>query len=465
MQNSKLIEVLKTLNTRESRQFRLFLASPYFNKNEAIIRLLEYLFMNLQNDSQLSRENVMKSMSTNELKIDDIQLNYLNSSLLSLVETFLGLEAHQKDENAAEFTILKALSTRGLDKNYRFRMDAQRRKLIASPLQDASSFFTRYQLEDLERSHFDRQGLRRLHESVQNAADNLDIFYLTEKLKYTCAIINSQQVAASTFGLNYVEEVRKMVANNPIPKEATGMSIYFHILNMNTNVDASEDFEVLKRLLNENKDRFPTEELAEMYQYALNFCIGQIRKTREKYVAEALDLYETGVETGILLKQGKLSPWHFKNIIKLALRQERYDWTEQFIHEKTKLLEDNFKTDALHYNLAELYFYTHRYDLALTHLNNVEFTDVHYNLGAKIMLGKIYFETDADIALDSLLKSFKIYLRRNKIISENVRQAYLNFISLLVEIVKLNKKQVESLREKIENTEPLTEKAWLLKVL
>ena len=464
MEKSKLLDLLRSFTPREWKSFAAYLASPYFNRSEDLLRLGDWWAAQAPGFPKTDRDAVWQALFPGTPR-DDRRLNHLASQLLVLDEQFVGQEQFRQDGPGRAFHVLEGLSVRGLHKHYRFNAELLAHEMQASPLRDARHFYRLYRFHDLERAHFDRQGLRRLHESAQTAADSLDHFYLTEKLKYTCAMLNSQAVVTTPFDLHWLAEIRQAFENKPFPVEAPGIEVYFRILRLLTRDRADEDFQQLKQLLGQNAARFEAPEMATLYEYALNYCIRQIRKVREEYVEEALDLYQKGVDSGILLRGGKLSPWHFKNIIKLSLRLQRFDWTERFIREKNALLDDDFKTDALHYNLAELFFYTGRYDEALVHLNKVEFTDVHYNLGAKEMLAKIYHETDAADALESLLHAFKVYLRRNKIISEDVRRSYLNFIQLLRQIIQSTPDRFAALREKVEQTSLLTAKNWLLQQL
>ena len=462
MDNSKLIALLRTFSNREWKSFLVFLRSPYFNRNAEVPRLAEWLAGRSASGLMLSRAEVWANLYPTAA-LDDKQLNHLMSFLLKLAEQFVAQERWQQDAVLPEWYALKSLSERGLEKNYRFLFDKAKQGLQAGNLRDARYFYLHYLLEDLDREHFDRQGLRRIDDNTQRAADHLDYFYFAEKLKYACSMVNGQQVTTTPFALHFVEEVVRFVANNALPFEAEGIGVYARVLRLLTQETAHDDFEALKTLLETHAQRFAPEEMAVLYQYAINYCIRHIRRLDERFVGEALDLYEKGVESGIFLIQGKLSPWHFKNIINLALRQGRYAWTEQFIIEKNPLLEEGFKKDALHYNLAELYFHTRRLDEALQQLNQVEFSDIYYNLGAKVMLAKIYQETQAYDALDSLLHAFKVYLRRSRVISDDVRQSHLNFIALLAELQKTIRSKLPLLQEKIGQTTLLIEKTWLLK--
>ncbi|MFT4665437.1 MAG: hypothetical protein ACI8YQ_002556 [Polaribacter sp.] len=66
-------------------------------------------------------------------------------------------------------------------------------------------------------------------------------------------------------------------------------------------------------------------------------------------------------------------------------------------------------------------------------LTKVEYDDLFLNLGSKLILLKIYFETKEWDALDSLLSSFKIFLYR-KTVMEYHKDNYQNITDLTREL-------------------------------
>lgn len=242
----------------------------------------------------------------------------------------------------------------------------------------------------------------------------------------------------------------------------TIIEIYFTILMSAMEEGEEQHFSKLKQLLANQPDNIPSGELADMYRFAINYCARKIRKGQSKYVEEALDLYVTGIDSRLFLEENYLSPWTFTNVVKLALRLKRYEWIAAFIPKYAQLLPPNFRENALHYNYAELYYYTQDFDQALEHLNQVAYADLNYHLGARVMLAKIYYETAEENALLSLLAAFSVFLKRNKNISSNIKHTYLNFCDLLFQLLRRNPKKMENLKAKIEKTSLLTDRDWLL---
>ena len=91
-----------------------------------------------------------------------------------------------------------------------------------------------------------------------------------------------------------------------------------------------------------------------------------------------------------------------------------------------------------------------------------------FNLIAKTMLLKIYFETDEYDAFESLLESMRTYLQRKEALDPTRKSAYKNMISLMKKLLSLNiftKAQKEAFRTLVQETNPLAEREWLMKQL
>lgn len=460
MQNSKLIRLLRTFSAREWKSFLDFAKSPYFNRNGEVTGLCEWLAAAAPGFDNADRRAAYAAIFPGQA-YDETRLNHLMSFALKLGERFLAFEKLEDDGFTVDYHTLQSLAERGLEKEYRFLFEKKHTVLWKEKRRDARFYLENYWLENLEANRLSRSTVRKFNEHVQRTADHLDAFYLAEKLRCTCYMLTSQYVIATPYNLQLVQEISRFVENLPVLPEAPAIQAYFRIFQLMTKEDSQPDFEALKALLAGHEASFGAEEMAELYQYAINYCNLQIMKAKEYFVGEALELYIQGVESGILLQNGFLSPWHFKNMIKLGLRLKKYDWTEHFILNNNRFLENEYRQDALYYNLAELYYHTHRYDEAMVHLNKMEFTDLHYNLGAKVILAKIYFETEAYDALESLLHAFRTYLHRNKLISEDLRRAYLNFIVLLTQVIGTTAEKRLLLQEKAAKMQLLAEKNWL----
>jgi hypothetical protein len=464
VQKSKLIELLSSLDNREFRSLQQLVASAYYNRNPEVIRLLEWLNSIRPDFSGLERNAAMNAVFPGE-PADDARLNHTMSFLLKLAEEWITQEQFGKEPKLFKHWMLRGLNERGLDKHYEFHLEKARRAMAAELRPGSRHFYQKFALEIYEAERFVQRSPRQFNESVQTATDNLDAFYLIEKLRRTCYMYASQAVVATPYQLQLVEEICRFVGNHLADLPSPAIEAYYRIFQLLSKPQADADFDALKRLLGESSDRISLEDQADIYQYAINFCNIQIMHGRETYEEEAFQLYLTTLESGILLVSGKLSPWHFKNMINLALRLHRFEWAEAFIASNTGLLSQEFQQDALHFNLALVYYTTGRLDEAMNHLQMVEFTDVHYSISAKAMLCQIFYQKDQYDALDSALHAFETYLRRNKLLAENTRAGYLNFTSALKKLLRTPASKWPQLRTELGQIRILPAREWLMKIM
>ena len=235
-----------------------------------------------------------------------------------------------------------------------------------------------------------------------------------------------------------------------------------------TESEDESHFESLKQMLEKHSNKFSAKEARDMYAYAQNYCIKKINSGHSKYLNEIFYLYKELLAKEIILEDGLISPWHFKNIVTTALRLEEFDWVENFIQQYQDNLSKESKENAVNYNIAALHFFRKEYSKALKLLQKVDFTDVYYHLDSKSMLLKTYFELEEHDGLYSLFDTFKIYLRRNKLISDYQKTVYLNLVKYTKKLVKLKTgfptiKKITELKDQIKETKQIADLNWLNK--
>ena len=203
-----------------------------------------------------------------------------------------------------------------------------------------------------------------------------------------------------------------------------------------------------------------------MYRFPQNFCAYHINLGKVKYYHELFDIYQTLIEKQIIFQSGgELDPAIYKNIITIGCLVKAFDWVEQFIQDHTGKLPKVSQDNDLNYNLAKVYFFTGQYEKVIEQLREVEYKNLDYSLGGKLMLLKTYYELDEFRALDSLMDSFRIYLHRNKIISRDVKQQYMNvlrFVKKLASIAPYDKEVIQKIKTQINNCKALADKKWIL---
>ena len=462
MKNSKLTSLLTSFSEAEMDRFVKFAHADYHNSNKEILQLLLYLrkqYPDFEAD-QMEKEVLFNAVFP-DVAYDKKQLSYQMNYLLNLAARFLSVEELDKKEDLRDCLVLSAYVKRNLDKHYNHQYKNLQKALNTESLEDSDAFYYRYLMRDIAVDHFGRREIRKYDENLQVAGNALDDFYFMHKLKYSCEMLNRQAILSDQYAIPFLEEVENYLSKqeNLEPLIGIYLQIYFSLLHP----EEEQHFKYLKELIDEHSQSIKKEELRAIFLYTINICARKIRQGKSDYMNIALDLYEEGIKNKSLYDNNYLSHWTYNNVLKLALRLQRFEWFESFIYTYNKALKPEFQADALQYNLAEYYYQKKDLEQALIHLNKVNFKDINYLLGSRILLIKAFYESDAMDASLSALASFKIYLRRNKQIAGSIKKSCLNFCDLFYKITKIHQPNKDELKQKIASTQPLTERAWLLK--
>lgn len=465
MKNSKLVQALAQLKAEEVPRFRQFVASPYYNQREELIPFLEYMLAFWPGFSQkgFDKKAAFESVYPEE-PYRDKTLRYLMSWLNQLLEQFW-LRERQAAEKAREYcTLMEIASERGLEKTYR-QYDRKLRQLLEGrQSRDVAFFRAQLKAAEARERHFQRLRQRRYDLALQEASDFLDRYYYLERLKYACAMLDRQAILQADYHLHLSPDWLEHLRSREFFQEPL-IELYYLIFITLQQEEDEQRFRHLRSRLDAISGKVSRERLREIYHVTINYCARKIRQGKEAYVNEALRLYTDGISRSILFDKGELSPWAFTNVVKLALRLKRYQWIEKFIEEYGPQLPAAFRENALHYNRAELYYYTQRFDEAQRHLNEVAYSDLNYYLGARTMLAKIYYEKGEEEALLSLLAAFTIFLKRNRELSSQIKQTFLRFCELLYQLVRSSPRKLAGLEEAIESAPFLSDRNWLLEAL
>lgn len=468
MHTSKLIALLRQFSAKQQREFRDFLDSPFFNKNEDLIRLFERImrfgprFVN----KRLSKEALWEFLYPGET-FSSKQLSYLSSDLQSLAEQYLSVAGFLQEPVRPAIHALDTLSEWELGKHFQAVMRQAEKKRELLPYRDSSYYFDRFQMASAANLFFDKGKKRRYDQNLQEAVNNLDQYYLILKLKYSCEILNRRNVVAAEYELSFLPEILQVLAENPYP-DTPAIDLYHTILLSLMEPENPAHFRRLRSRLLQKADLFPLLELRDMYAYAQNYCARKINTGQMGYLPELFDLYKFGLQQRIFFTEKHLSHSTYKNIMAVALRLGEFPWALEFAESYRDQLAAEFRETAYAYNRANYHFVRGEFRKALRLLQQVEFNDVYYSLDTRAMMLKIYYELNEPEALDSLTISFEAYLKRNKLVSETMRRTYRNlnrFVKKLERLLPGDQKRIQALKSEIAESRAVADKTWLTEKL
>ncbi len=463
MQQSKLIEVLRKLNSKQLSRFEDFLLSPYFNKNEENLLFFKYLrkFAPAFEHKRLEKKEVILHFYK-QISFDEKSLAYLMNRLLRLLEEFLSIEEMKSNDIAFELNLMKQYYFLGLPRHEKSIESRIEKKLNSSSQRNARFYQQQFLLRYLQYEHSD-PNQRAYDPKLQDAANALDIYFVTEKLRYACQMKNLSNMLNFNYKVDFAEEVANWIELGEFEDNPT-LQVYKGVYQILIGKDNQQEFDKAKSILIEHGSIFTSGELKQLYTLLLNHCTRQINQNNdEKYWHEYLEINKLLLEKKLMLENGELPPWRYTNLVTVGLRTGQLAWTKQFIDKYRSSLPAEYAENLYHYNLAQLHFHQKEFDKAQTELIHVVFNDVLLNLSARSLLIKIYFETEQLELLLSYLEATRIFLIRNKVLDEKVKSQMKKFVEICGKLAKVGPEK-DRFAELLDHLPPASEvlhRDWL----
>jgi len=464
MNKSKLAEIFFLLSPYERNQLQKFVHSPFHNQHAGVTALFGYLDdLPSPDPAILDRKIVFKSIFPRET-FNDLKFRHTCSYLLRLIEDFLAWKELQEDGQNRDIYLLKAYRSRNMSKAFDSGWNAVAKSFRNSEIRDLNYHYCHYQLFS---EKYNRTGARSIevHPLLLQINDELDIYFIINKLKQACNMLSHQRMFNTTYSFPMLEEIIAHIHRQNL-QQIPEVGIYFNAYMVLTD-EGEEHFLRLKEQIARYYKTFRQEEMRDIYLLAINYCITRLNKGEMRYTREVFDIYKEGIENGVLFENGVLSPWTYKNIAAAGLKLNEIAWTENFITSGRDALPKPYRNSFFVYNTAKLDFARKDYRSVARALNNVEIEDLFTNIDAKVTLVKTYFEMAEYHLLDYLLDNLGQLLRRKKVMAYH-RSNYSNFISFVKRLVNLktyDPGKKKRLTQDIVASEILTEREWLMEKL
>lgn len=472
MHHSKLLQQLKLLDAAELKRLFQFLKSPFYNANPHIIKL--YLLLRKEHPTfsspKLTREKVFKKLFPDR-KYDHQKLLNLMSDFTKLLKKYLQVLQLEKEEETQKQLLLRGYAERpGCYDIFVKQYQKTKQSLDALPHQDVSFFQHHFQLHKLYFNHPATDKFQLAKEQYDEAMDQLDRWYILEKMLLSCEMKAREKPLSEQYDIWLLPEISTKITQTPTgnPMETT----YLEMLNLLEQEGATVYFK-LKALFLERFPLFTRLQQQNILQSLINFTIRQGNQGQAEFLRENLELYQFGLQEQLFLERSLLNDMVYLSIVNVALRTEAIEWCLGFIDQYAAHLTASVREDAKSLATALWFYATDQPNDAIDLLLQVDFVNVYYQIQARVLLIKVYFEVfqqDDEYFnfVTSQANAFERFLQRNKRVSKNQKSALLNFTACVRKLAKwkmekqLQEVTVSKLKTEIRELHPLYNKGWVL---
>ncbi|MDF1698021.1 MAG: hypothetical protein P1U56_19395 [Saprospiraceae bacterium] len=454
MAHLKLIEGLKILDKEEWVSFRKY-SLMYCSKQSDNYKLLQYLS---ENRSRLDSFTEVEHIRTPKFaRMTAKNFSNLMSRVFSWFEEWFIWKSNLEDQIGFDVQLVKLYNRRGAFRLANKTYKRVERKLLATDQLDLSTHKNLYLLHHNHYVSDNPVKYERKAEILESLISYFLIQFKEQAFLYFAELYNWGKIQNHDF----VHEKKILNALGALIEDSETLEVIYQINSMVINLDR-ESFMTLKESIYSGRIN-PDSELyilASLYMIEFSMRLWNNNKLEDAHLV--LEAYDFGLESGILLKTGKMSITRFINLVValgyLNLTSRVYDFIDKWYH----LIEgeEGASTSALAY--AHLKFIEKKYAEIIPFLVGMKFvTEFGKMRASSLELISLYSEKQRNYhLLNNRIHNFKRVLNNLKgKQSKDIYKIYINFIRVLELLIK---REFIKITIHIEDYSPIIYKKWLI---
>lgn len=481
MQDSKLINILKTFSADELKSFEKFIASPYFSVGRDVRGLFSVIKKSYPRylSKEIIKENLYKKLFGSE-EFNERKLKNLTASLTFLAEQFLIYSSLSTNETENELILAEQYLKRGNEKLFLSTLrSVEKKSLPLISFGDSDSFAASRKMLRLKEKFYisknkysDAIPVRLAHTEYSALSFYIYFFkrlkdYVIFPIFYNSPFENTilKSVKENTDFEKMMEELKS--ENYPM---LWLIEVYYNIYKsiLSSKDGKSEEYYYkTKKLFFENKDKFSRREKYYILDSLVTYCIMR-DPDNNNFSLECFEIYKKMLEENACTpsEEEPLGATQYGNIMFWAFDIEEYDWLEGFIGKYSSKLKPEHEEDMTNLAMAHLYFGKRDYEKALTHISKVRNDFLLYKIQVRNLKFKIYYELGLFEQAYSLVDSYRHFLTENTEIHGMFKERAVDFINIYIRLLKAkadhNVTDVDFLRTKIEGMLGYELRPWLM---
>ncbi|MBS1493957.1 MAG: hypothetical protein JST55_10620 [Bacteroidetes bacterium] len=470
MISKNLIFILKKFTKDELSRFTHFVDSPYFNKQNHVKVLLDYLSSLYPEfpDNDLAKEKIFAKIYPGEKFVESRIRNFC-SDLKLLAEKFMMIELLQKDDNGTDLYKLASFNAKRHYGLFQKKYEEVINKKGKEPA-DEWAINNNIKLYDLRFAYLNANSgdAKETEEILKKINDESLKFYLSFFFKNSSRILNKQR---TFFNYGYspknFETACGIIENNfdDFKNESYLMLNYYSAM-LYKNYD-EKSFITLYKFILKNFKKINSGDATDILIALINYCRTQALKGNSEYEFKALEIYKLMESNNIWNKDNLLRPSVYRGATSVGCNCGEFEWTKDFLNKFKDMQPEEHRESNYNLCFGRLYFDSKNYNKAIESLAKVKNEDSSYKYETDALLMKIYYEIDETEALFSKIDSFRHWINNNEtIISDRYRKIFKQMVGCIDKLAKLKLKpdsfNLDKLKKKIIADESIVNRLWMI---
>lgn len=473
LENSKIIQVLRSLSRKEMTKFGEFVQSPYFNKNEPVMNLYSGLekYYPLFGSRNFTIENVFKDVFPGS-KYNYHKINNVISDLYKLAEQYLAQKRIESEDYYIEKRILRELRSKELYRIYEQKHTSYLKQLVNDRFKDEDHYLRLYELTDEYLWYATIRKPNTELNILQTEFDHFINYVLIRLLRFYNLMIHEKNQNNVEYDLKLFDEILNYLeSHNP---DIPAIELFKTTL-MLLHTKEKKYYDKLWELKEKHKNGLRFDDNYLVYVHLYDFAAYMVNfKGDDSYNKDMFVIYKEMIDRKYMSPENFLYP-NFMNIVKIACRVKEFDYADKMILAFSPYFPADEKSNILAFCYGTIEHSKRNLREAMKHFSKANFQNFIFKVQVKILLLKIYYKLDMYEEALSLIDTFRHFVAREENLLKEHRESYSIFLNLMNELIKTksiaDKKEKEFRLHKIRSdaekmpANPFRVRVWLLEEL
>ncbi len=474
MKKTYLIELLGRLSSKQMRELSDFASSPFFNKNESVEKLFEYLRVNHPEfkPAKIEKEFIYRKLFS-PAEYNDSFMRMIIFKLTEITEQYLAYSDMKQKDNAENLHLINSLLELGLDKGASRIITNSQKKLAEAKLHNGTYFENRYKLEKFKHIIYSKsyQAITvkdKPGESLLEESNNLTAYFIISILQRYRYLLNKSFSVNSSFEPEFLSYIMDFLEKEG--KVYLDIKLIFILQKqIQLLLDNSRDdllYEI-SGYLTDNNLQIEDSERRDGITVLVNLCIEKGYSGRGEFykLMFELDKYLVARNLYHRVQGGYFEKEMFMNVVTIGLKLDEIEWTRDFIENYHKKLSPDESENLYNYTISKYYFKTKEYEKARGCIAKVNYSDLHLKINVRITSIMIQYELGNIEEVLMQVENFRKYVQKDKLLNSSHKKITSNFIRFTSAICKArysSRVNLKIIKEDIEKCDKISNRQWLI---
>ncbi|MEO1259685.1 MAG: hypothetical protein AAFZ15_12850 [Bacteroidota bacterium] len=492
MHKSKLVRYLSVFTQKEIKDLSQIISLELFNngkrplKVKALIQYLLLFYPGFEAEN-VTEEQVFEAVFPDET-FKRHKLRKLASESIKVIQHFiLFCTPNNQPGIHANMAQVKFFQDRGMDQDFLSAFNRTEKMLETQTLREQEKFYHRFVLETERIKYLLKTNDNKGDVNLPAAIRYLDQFYSLTKMEY-CSYLLTQNISTvldSSQSMILLDEVMETAENHFL--DIPVIAAYYHAFPLlKPGQGNMANYENLKKVLSDKADLISMAELKTIHNYMRNFLANRYVNGDRDCVPEFFSLFKEQIKFGTIYQDGHhIWASTLQSAVTLALWMKEHEWAMNFLQKHKNRIKSADDVEGVYqFNLANIYFHQGKYQEAFETLEKFHFREMFYNLAARRLETKLYYETQLELdVFEFRLKALKSFVyEQKKLLPTDKFDSNNNFSKVMFQVFtilredeerqflklshkKSRTKRIHDLIEKVTQLKTIAEREWLLEKL